>query len=217
MTGWRARASALGVSPRQIRRLCLGAVFFVGVHGATLADAAPSGVQGRVTAQATSLGDLPRVTALATTDPEVLYLLDADGRLLRQQLLRDRTARQRSAVCALWVLPQRQSFVVVFSDMPELWEVSYNPVAPEISLGMVHDFQYREGQFAPGYLHPQRSSLPFVVGRVALGADGHSLVLEPRSNPGQPPAAEPVLLHLDVRKPIQEPATAATGWTVCSL
>ncbi|MGQ0709655.1 MAG: hypothetical protein ACT4NV_07885 [Rhodoferax sp.] len=118
--------------------------------------------------------------------------------MLHSVPVRDRGGREGAPLCALRVLAQRQSFVAVFSGMAELWEMSYRPTAPEIGTGMVHDFQYREGQFVAGYLNPVRSTLPFGVGRFALDGSGDALLLHPPAGSD----AAPVLVHLDVRKPI---------------
>jgi hypothetical protein len=53
----------------------------------------------------------------------------------------------------------RRSFVVALKDVPELWEVSYDPKAPEVATGLVHDFRSREGTFVPGFLNARRTPL----------------------------------------------------------
>ncbi|MDT8991893.1 hypothetical protein RQP54_13560 [Curvibacter sp. APW13] len=199
--------------PGVLRPLLMQAAAFFCAAVVACPPSACAAEQGAFSATAQSRGEFPAVTVLATVTPAELVFQDGGGRELRRQIIRDRTGRLSSAACAILVAPARNSFLVLFADMPELWEVSYNPSAPEIGLGMVHDFQYREGQFAPGYLHPLRTSLPSTVVRAALGQDGHSVVLELRAEHGQHPP--PTLVHLDVRKPIQESPATNSPWVEC--
>lgn len=164
---------------------------------------------GRITAVAVSGNGQAVVIAAATASPYALHLFDAALQPLQRLALVDRSAKLQSAVCSIHVAASRQSFVVLFSGMPELWEVSYNPSSPEIGLGMVHDFQYREGHFVPGYLHPLRTALPFVLGAAALGDDGHTVMLRERMEPGAVTQPRQTLIHLDVRKPI---APSGESW-----
>lgn len=158
-------------------------------------------LDGRITAMAVSAAGAVEVVAVATQTPENLLMLDGALQLLQRLPLRDRTGKLTSPVCNLLVSPQRQSFVAVFSDMPEMWELSYNPLAPEIGLGMVHDFQYREGHFVPGFLNPMRTALPWNSHAAGLDEGGHMVLLQgpPMSGPGTP-----LVIHLDVRKPVRE-------------
>lgn len=156
-------------------------------------------LDGRITALAVSAPGPAGVVAVATQWPQELHMFDAALQGLQRLRLIDKAAQQSSPICALLVSPQRQSFVAVFSDMTELWELSYNPLAPEIGLGMVHDFQYREGHFVPGYLQALRTELPWNVATVGLDEDGHMLQLQGGSG-------HALVIHLDVRKPVAESA-----------
>ena len=171
---------------------------------------------GRITAVAVSGPGQATVIAAATMAPYALHLFDQ--RLVPLQTLRltDRAGKQESPVCAIHVAESRQSFVVVFSAISELWEVSYNPTAPEIGLGMVHDFQYREGHFVPGYLNPLRSALPFLPAQSALSGDGHAVLLRAPAAAGQTLALPSVELPLDVRKLIGAASENPTRWSDCS-
>lgn len=169
-------------------------------------------LDGHVTAWAVSTVGLPTVIAVATVSPAALIFFDTDLQLLQRLQLRDRSGGQSSPICALLVAPQRQSFVAIFSGMGELWELSYNPWAAEIGLGMVHDFQYREGHFVPGYLNPLRTVLPWNAAAARLDVDGHMVQLRKY----QTTQADGVLvIHLDVRKPVPETVRHATPWQVC--
>lgn len=169
-------------------------------------------LDGRITTWALSAPGLPTVIAVATVAPVALIFLDTNLQRLQRLPLRDRTASQSSPICTLLVSPQRQSFVAIFSDMGELWELSYNPLAAEIGLGMVHDFQYREGHFVPGYLNPLRTSLPWTVAAAGLDAEGHTVQLRSRS---AAPGGETLVIHLDVRKPVAEAVRTHAPLRVC--
>lgn len=168
-------------------------------------------LDGRITAVAVSGAGSADVIAVATETPRYLHLLNGALQSLQRLPLVDRTAKQASSICALLVSAPRQSFVAVFSAMAELWELSYNPLAPEIGLGMVHDFQYREGHFVPGYLHPLRTALPWNAAAAGLDTDGHLVQLQ---GPGAA-TPEPLVIHLDVRKRVADVARTAEPLQPC--
>jgi mono/diheme cytochrome c family protein len=97
--------------------------------------------------------------AVANYLPHTLVILDADLNLAKilDVTNKDRTATSR--VSAVYDASPRKSFVAALKDVKELWEVSYDPKAPEVPIGIIHDFKYREGAFVPGFLNPQRSIL----------------------------------------------------------
>ncbi|MCL2829278.1 MAG: nitrite reductase [Betaproteobacteria bacterium] len=64
-----------------------------------------------------------------------------------------------SRVSAVYDAAPRKSFIAALKDIPEAWEISYDPNAGEVSEGMIHDFQYKEGVFKPGFLYPRRTFL----------------------------------------------------------
>lgn len=117
-----------------------------------------------------------------------------DGEQTQRWPLSSADARRTAAhVDQHWHFANRQSFVVTSGALGEVWEISYNPHTPEIATGKVHDFQYREGAFVPGYLHPQRGRI--VVARISGSAaviPEHGLWLEQNG--------QRRFYHLDVRK-----------------
>ena len=90
---------------------------------------------------------------------EQLSLLDAQARLLRRYDGTDLSGRRRGRAQALWHLPQRRSFVVVWPSLGELWEIPLDPSAEPIFDGLVHDYRMREGLASPGYLGLRRAPL----------------------------------------------------------
>jgi hypothetical protein len=93
-----------------------------------------------------------RFVAVANTLPHALVLLDADLALVK---ILPAPAR----LSAVYDAAPRRSFVVAFKDVPELWEVSYDPRAEPVAEGLVHDYRLREGEFVPGFLNPRRTRL----------------------------------------------------------
>ncbi len=96
--------------------------------------------------------------AVANYLPHSLVILDADLNLKKILPVADKDGKTTSRVSAVYDASPRQSFVAALKDVKEVWEVSYNPTAPDVAVGMVHDFKYREGYFVPGFLNPQRTS-----------------------------------------------------------
>jgi hypothetical protein len=92
----------------------------------------------------------------------------------------------------------RRSFVAALKDVPEIWEISYNPTAEDLPVGMIHDFQYREGAFIPGFLNPRRTSLSEPMDDFLLTREGNELMGARRI------AGNVQIINLDVRKKIAE-------------
>jgi len=97
--------------------------------------------------------------AVANYLPHSLVILDADLKLQKILAVTDRDGKVSSRVSAVYDAAPRHSFVAALKDVKEVWEVSYNPNAPDIPAGMVHDYKYREGKFVPAFLNPQRTQL----------------------------------------------------------
>jgi hypothetical protein len=149
---------------------------------------------------------LPSVLAVANAEPNTLVLLDENLQTLQVVKVVDKTGRQPKAIAMVHTAQARSSFVASLLDLAELWEISYNPTAPEIAMGMVHDFQYREGSFVPGYLNVQRIPLPTPAREFFLTNEGHEVLsAHPKSGPDGP--ANPAVMqvtHLDVRGKVAE-------------
>ncbi|MDR2240850.1 MAG: nitrite reductase [Zoogloeaceae bacterium] len=116
-------------------------------------------VRAGVNARNAAVSGDGKYVAVANYLPHTLVIFDADLNLLKIHLVRDADGKQSSRVSAVYDAFPRKSFVAALKDVKEAWEVSYDPKAPEIPAGMIHDFQYREGTFIPGFLNPRRSIL----------------------------------------------------------
>jgi hypothetical protein len=95
--------------------------------------------------------------------------------------------------------PARRSFLVSFTTLPELWEISYDPQAEPIFDGLVHDYRMGEGIARSGFLGVRRTPLdaPFTVLSIAGG--GRHVVGTTRHPDG---SVTRDVVHLDVRRRI---------------
>lgn len=140
-----------------------------------------------------------------TSDGALITVFDRQGQAVRQHAA--------PAVSAVLDAAPRRSFVIVFEQLPQLWELSYDPHAEPLYRGMVHDYRMGEGIAEPGFLNVRRTSLQEPLREPGFDAT-HALVLAraPDRADGQ---AVLVLVQLDVRRPIAtfivrgDPHTAA--------
>lgn len=145
-----------------------------------------------------------KFVAVANDLPATLVLLDADLNPLKVLAVKDKNGKIHSRVAALRDAPPRRSFVVALKDVAEVWEVSYDPAAEDIAVGMVHDFQYKEGAFIRGFLNPRRSYLSEPLGDFSFTPDYSELM---GSSDG---SAKGQLVNLDVRKRVADFVVQAT-------
>ena len=103
-----------------------------------------------------------RYVMVANYLPRTLVLLDADLNLLRVYPAAD-IAGHDSRVSAVYDAAPRRSFVAAMKDIPELWEISYDPNAEPVYEGLVHDYKMGEGLQKPGFLNPRRTRLDNVL------------------------------------------------------
>ena len=91
--------------------------------------------------------------------PHTVALFDADLNLQKTYAAATLDGKQTSRVSAVYDAEPRQSFVVALKDIPELWEISYNPKAEPIHDGYVHDYKMGESIAKPGFLGVRRTPL----------------------------------------------------------
>jgi mono/diheme cytochrome c family protein/DNA-binding beta-propeller fold protein YncE len=121
--------------------------------------------------------------------PHSLVVLDADLELVK-------ILEAPSRVSAVYDAAPRKSFVAAMKDVPELWEISYDPKAEPVATGLVHDYRLKEGAFVPGFLNPRRTPLEDVLDDFFFTPDFRQLVGASRDGKrGQ-------VVHLDVRRAI---------------
>ncbi len=136
--------------------------------------------------------------AVANYLPNTLVLLDADLNLVKVHEVRDKNGKSSSRVSAVYDAQPRKSFIAALKDVPEVWEVSYDPGAEDIAVGMVHDFQYKEGAFIPGFMNPRRSYLPAPLDDFFFSQDYSEIMGSSRH------AAAGQVVNLDVRRRIAD-------------
>jgi len=127
--------------------------------------------------------------------PHTLALFDSQLNLLKLIEAKDEKGGS-SRVSAVYDAAPRKSFIVALKDLPELWEISYDPKAEAIASGLVHDFRLKEGSFVPGFLNPRRTQLEEVLDDFFFTPDYRELVGAQRDGKrGQ-------VVNLDVRRAI---------------
>lgn len=130
--------------------------------------------------------------------PHTLVVLDADLQPVKVIPVVDMEGKKPSRVSAVYDAGPRRSFVAALKDIPEVWEISYDPNAPEIPIGLIHDFRYREGAFVPGFLNPRRSILADYLDDFFFTPDYNEVMGASRGGgKGQ-------VVHLDVRRKIAD-------------
>jgi mono/diheme cytochrome c family protein/DNA-binding beta-propeller fold protein YncE len=137
-----------------------------------------------------------RFVAVANYLPHTLAILDADLNPVKLIPARDAAGTRSSRVSAVYDAAPRKSFVVALKDVRELWEVSYDPAAPDIPAGTIHDYRYREGAFERAFLNPRRTPLEDYLDDFFFTPDYRQLVGASRE------AATAQVVHLDVRRAI---------------
>jgi hypothetical protein len=127
--------------------------------------------------------------------PHTLAVFDSELSLLK--LIEAKDAKGSSSrVSAVYDAAPRRSFIAALKDVPELWEISYDPEAEAIPTGLIHDFRMKEGAFVPGFLNPRRTRLEEVLDDFFFTPDYHQVVGAQRDGGrGQ-------VVHLDVRRAI---------------
>ncbi|MBU0751358.1 MAG: nitrite reductase [Gammaproteobacteria bacterium] len=139
-----------------------------------------------------------KYVAVANYLPHTLVLLDAELNLLKVLDVKDKDGKESSRVSAVYDAAPRQSFVAALKDVPEVWEISYDPKVEDIPTGMIHDFKYKEGAFIPGFLNPRRTFLSTPLDDFFFTQDYSELMGAAREGGGGQ------VVNLDVRKKIAD-------------
>ena len=137
-----------------------------------------------------------KYVAVANYLPHTLVLLDAELNLLKVHQVLNKDRKRSSRVSAVYDAAPRQSFIAALKDVPEVWEISYNPKADDVPIGVIHDFLYKEGVFIPGFLNPRRTYLSEPIDDFFFTQSYNELMGASRE------AGKGQVIHLDVRKKI---------------
>jgi cytochrome c553 len=132
--------------------------------------------------------------------PHTLALFDADLNLVRVYPATSRDGQQSSRVSAVYDAAPRRSFIVALKDIPELWEISYDPKAEPIYDGLVHDYKMGEGIAKPGFLGVRRTLLDETLDDFFFDQRYTEVIGASRPKGDGGPSAQ--VVNLDVRKRI---------------
>jgi mono/diheme cytochrome c family protein len=134
--------------------------------------------------------------------PHTLALFDADLQLVKTFDAATLDGRASSRVSAVYDAAPRKSFVVALKDIPELWEISYDPKAAPIYDGYVHDYKMGEGIAKPGMHGVKRTLLDEPLDDFFFDQSyRHALGATRAKADGQPSAQ---VVNLDIRRRIAE-------------
>ncbi|MBL0074954.1 MAG: c-type cytochrome [Rhodocyclaceae bacterium] len=129
--------------------------------------------------------------------PGNLVLLDGDLNLVKVIAATTLDGSKSSRVSAVYDAAPRKSFVAALKDIPEIWEISYDPTIEPIYNGMVHDYKMGEGIAIPGFHNPRRTTLESPLDDFFFDASYAHVMGASRAGRGQ-------VVHLDVRKKIAD-------------
>lgn len=132
--------------------------------------------------------------------PHTLALFDADLKLQRVYDAATLDGKASSRVSAVYDAQPRKSFIVALKDIPELWEISYDPKAGPIHDGLAHDDKMGEAIAKPGFLGVRRTPLDESLDDFFFDQDyRHVLGATRPKNDGSPSAQ---VINLDIRRRI---------------
>ncbi|MCL2657625.1 MAG: nitrite reductase [Betaproteobacteria bacterium] len=132
--------------------------------------------------------------------PHNLVLLDANDLSLKKIIPATslRGEKKSSRVSAVYDAAPRKSFIAAMKDIPEVWEISYDPQAEPVADGLVHDYKYKEGDFKPGQFTPRRTYLDDYLDDFFFTQDYAELMGSSRDT------AQGQIINLNVRKKIAD-------------
>lgn len=91
--------------------------------------------------------------------PHTLVVLDARELAPLKVISVADDAGKGSRVSAVYDAPPRKSFIAALKDIPEVWEIPYDPKAEPIYPGLVHDYRMGEALAAKGLFPVRRIRL----------------------------------------------------------
>ncbi len=134
----------------------------------------------------------------ASEDGTTLVLADAAQVERRRWSVTSLDHRRVGTVRQVLAAAARNSFVVSFQGLPELWEISLDPQAPPIHDGLVHDHRMGEALAQSGFLGVRRTPLDAPVQVVYIDPDARQVLLCSET-PGTENETQYLSVHLDAR------------------
>ncbi len=137
--------------------------------------------------------------------PRTAVLFDADLNLAKRFDATTLDGKSASRVSAVYDAAPRHSFVLALKDLPEVWEISYDPKAAPIYDGLVHDYKMGEAIAKPGYQNVRRTPLDGPLDDFFFDQSYAHVLGSTRPQPGAAggtPTAQ--VVNLDARRKIAE-------------
>lgn len=131
--------------------------------------------------------------------PHSVVLFDSNLQLIKLYPAKQLDGDQTSRVSAVYDASPRKSFVVALKDLPELWEISYDPKAEPIFNGYVHDYRMKEGIAEPGTFGVRRTPLTAPLDDFFFDQGYRFAIGSARPRPGETQANSQVI-SLDARR-----------------
>ena len=134
--------------------------------------------------------------------PNSLVLFDADLNLVKTYPATTLDGKTSSRVSAVYDAKPRKSFVVALKDIPELWEISYDPKAEPIFDGLVHDYKMGEAIAKPGFQGVRRTLLDEPLDDFFFDQSYRNVLGATRPRMDGKPSAQ--VVNLDVRRKVAD-------------
>ncbi|MBI3100168.1 MAG: c-type cytochrome [Burkholderiales bacterium] len=136
--------------------------------------------------------------------PRTVVLFDADLQLAKRFEATTLDGKSASRASAVYDAAPRKSFVVALKDIPEVWEISYDPNAALIHDGLVHDYKMGEAIAKPGYLNVRRTPLDEPLDDFFFDQSYHHLLGSTRPQGANAQGSTAQVVNLDVRRKIAD-------------
>ncbi|MBK7542272.1 MAG: cytochrome D1 domain-containing protein [Candidatus Competibacter sp.] len=137
--------------------------------------------------------------------PQTLVLLKAADLSLERIIPVVNEARKGSRVSAVYDAAPRKSFVAALKDIPELWELSYDPKAEPVFKGYVHDYKMGEAVALPGQWTPRVTKLDAILDDFFFSQDyAYVLGAARPADGGDKSIPGGQVVNLDVRRKIAD-------------
>lgn len=157
-----------------------------------------------------AISDDGRYVAVANYWPHNLVILDGRDLSLERILPTVSQQGKSSRISAVYHARPRHSFVLALKDVPEVWEVPYDPNAKAPFTGLVHDYNPESGEpivSGSGQFVPIKITLDRIVDDFFFTQDYRWLIGATRPNgsgKAKKTNALGVVINLDVRRAVKQ-------------
>ena len=136
--------------------------------------------------------------------PRTVVLFDAELQLVKRIEATTLDGKSASRASAVYDAAPRKSFVVALKDIPEVWEISYDPEAAPIYDGLVHDYKMGEAIAKPGFHNVRRTPLDEPLDDFFFDQSYRHVLGATRPKAGSAEGASAQVVNLDVRRKIAD-------------